>query len=148
MSNTRIGSVQLQVREPVAGVTLDVYVRFAGGPVLGSKNSEDQTLETLGDCSGEQTLLRYRWYRASDTDHRVDSTVYCHIHPSRPAAFYCGFWKSELSSYGYLFPHACHCSLKCFQEHFQLQRRFWEKAQSAKKNTSERALSTFTSGRY
>lgn len=142
----RIGSVQLQVREPVAGVTLDAYVKCSAGASSCHQSCEDNALDQTSEVSVDQSLLRYRWYRAADTEHHIGSTVYCHIHPNRPAAFYCAFWKSELTPYGYIFPQACHCSLTCFQQHFHLQRRFWERAHSAKIRTAESKALIFEFG--
>lgn len=141
MSHIRTYSVHLHVREPTAGVTLDAYVKCSGGSGFPNKTIDEDGTNRSTDSSGDQTLLRYRWYRAADTEQPVQSTLHCHVHPSRPAAFYCGFWKAELSAFGYIFPHACHCSLRCFQEHFHLQRRFWEKACNARRQTTESALS-------
>jgi hypothetical protein len=128
--------VQLQVREPVAGVTLEAYVK-CDGTQAGLMLWDDDELDQGPVDPSAHFAVRCRWFRANVSDDRVTSSSVCHFHPDRPAAFYCGFWKTELSSYGYMFAHACHCSLECFAEHFQVQRAYWERAHDAKLQSAE-----------
>lgn len=135
MAHLSIASVQLQVREPVAGVTLEAYVKCEGGLVNWDEDEADQPFSE----SSSSFAVRCRWFRACVSDDRVSSSSVCHFHPDRPATFYCGFWRTELSSYGYVYAHACHCSLECFTEHFQVQRAYWERAHVAKKQSADGA---------
>lgn len=136
MASLSIASVQLQVREPVVGVTLEAYVkceRSQGGQISWD---EDEAEQHLGDTANDYAV-RFRWFRACASEDRVSCSSVCHFHPDRPATFYCGFWKSELSSYGYVYAHACHCSIDCFSEHFQVQKAYWERAYDAKRLYTE-----------
>ena len=134
MACLSIASVQLQVREPVAGVTLEAYIKCEGAqgaPVNWDGDEADQP------AADPAFAVRCRWFRACVGDDRVTCSTNCHFHPDRPATFYCGFWRTELSSYGYVYAHACHCSLECFAEHFQVQREYWERAHDAKKQSAD-----------
>jgi hypothetical protein len=128
MAQLSITSVQLQVGEPVAGVTLEAYVKCEGGQFSWDDDGVEQSvLEPSSTFS-----VRCRWFRACVSDDHIRASISCHFHPDRPASFYCGFWKTELSAYGYVYAHACHCSLECFSEHFHVQRAYWQQANDAR----------------
>lgn len=138
MTDVAIVSVQLQ-SEPVSGVPLEAYVKC-------EKNGRPVQLACVdGSCDGSATNgghgdspgLQFRWFRSSEC---VESTAWCHFHPERKATLYCGFWKSELISYGYMFDQACHCSVECFLAQFHVQLRYWEKAQAAKQRSGKGSL--------
>lgn len=135
MADVAIVSVQLQ-SEPVSGVPLEAYVKC-------EKNGRHVQLACVdGSCDGSATDsghgdgpgLQFRWFRSSEC---VESTAWCHFHPERKATLYCGFWKSELIAYGYMFDQACHCSVECFLAQFHVQLRYWEQAQAAKQRSGK-----------
>jgi hypothetical protein len=132
MSDTSTFFVQLQAGEPVAGVTIEAYVKCAKSiralPLCFAETSSDG-----GELVGaEKATLQFRWLRSSEC---TENSAFCHFHPERKATLYCGFWRSELITYGYLFAHACHCDVECFAAKFHVQRQYWEKAQAAKKRS-------------
>lgn len=140
MSDLSIATVSLASKEPVSGVSLDAYVKCRrNGETVHSFQEEDGT-EPLSADPASPFGVRYRWLRSPDTAENGKRHV-CHIHPERPGAYYCGFWKSEYSAYGYPFSDACHCSLECFQRSWKLQLTYWEKAQAAKQAAAEGAAS-------
>lgn len=133
-----IVSAQLRSCDPASGVTLDSYVKCRRDSEVLHTFPEEEALD--GRSGGRDAFaVRYRWLRSPDTAESGKGHV-CHIHPDRPGAYYCGFWKSEYSLYGYPFSDACHCSLDCFQRHWKLQLTYWEKAQAAKQQSLEGAV--------
>ena len=82
--------------------------------------------------------LQFRWLRSSEC---IENATWCHFHPERKATLCCGFWKAELIAHGYMFAHACHCSVECFSSQFHVQRQYWERAQAAKQRTVDGASS-------
>lgn len=131
MRDFAIASAQLRSTEPVSGVRLESYVKCRVASETVHQFAEEQT----GDAASTDFAVRYRWLRSPESADAANEQV-CHIHPDRPGAIYCGFWKSEYSLYGYPFSDACHCSIECFQRNWRLQLTYWEKVQSAKQLAS------------
>lgn len=140
-----IVSASLRSCDPASGVTLDSYVKCRRDSEVLHTFPEEETLDARSG-SRDAFAVRYRWLRSPDTAESGKGHV-CHIHPDRPGSYYCGFWKSEYSLYGYPFSDACHCSLDCFQRHWKLQLTYWEKAQNAKQQSLEGALRARTARR-
>jgi hypothetical protein len=136
MSDFSIASASLRSTEPVSGVSLDSYVKCRKNGDILHQFCEEETVESSQVDFNSSFAVRYRWLRSPDTAETGKGHV-CHIHPDRPAAYNCGFWKSEYSMYGYPFSDACHCSLDCFQRNWKLQLTYWEKAQTAKQQNAE-----------
>lgn len=137
----QIAAASLRSTEPVSGVSLDSYVKCrVNGELVHQFPEEQQQLteeKAAPDADSKQPFcVRYRWLRSPDTAETGKDHV-CHIHPDRPSTYFCGFWKSEYSMYGYPFADACHCSLDCFQRNWKLQLTYWEKAQAAKRQSNE-----------
>lgn len=136
MTELIIASASLRSTEPVSGVSLEGYVKCLkdGQPL--PRFPEELSIDPANADPTSSLAVRYRWLRSPDTVENGKGHV-CHIHPERPGSYYCGFWKSEYSAYGYPFSDACHCSLDCFQRNWKLQMTYWEKAQAAKYAATE-----------
>ena len=133
MSDISIVSAQLQAGDPVAGVTLEAYVKCerANRPVYLACVDSENDGKVLDSANA---TLQFRWLRSSEC---IENTACCHFHPDRKATLCCGFWKADLIAHGYMFAHACHCSVECFSSQFHVQRQYWERAQAAKQRSVE-----------
>ena len=134
MSEFSITSAQLRSSEPVSGCSIVSYVKCRVNGDVVNQFAEEETSEA--GQSDMQYAVRYRWLRSPETS-ETGQRHNCHIHQNRPGKYYCGFWKSEYSMWGYPFSDACHCSIECFRRHFHLHLQYYENVQTRRKQVAD-----------